>query len=224
MIGRGKAVFLALLSAFFLLATGCGGDEGESAAQDGDQPVGVTPSPGIPPLSPEETPPGGEATEPAEEPADQGTPPSPGEPAAAAYEVEDQGTDPSQDQSLPTVLLATNPTEAAAAADASAAPGAAAVLRDWNQFGQRSVLVVLGGSQPDSSYRVLIRAVNVIKGGTLLLAFGKLAREGEAAAAVVSVPWIALSIDAEAVDTVTQCTLSLKAVTPFTNDCPISTT
>jgi hypothetical protein len=217
---------LALLMGVSLLGTACGGDEAEPTAGGDGQVVDVSPSPGTEGLLDDEaTPsPGTETPEPAEEPTEEGTPPPPGEPTSAGYEVEGQGTDPTNDQFLPTVLLATNPTEGAAVADASPAPGAAALVRDWNQYAQRSLVVVLGGSQPDPSYRVLIRAVNVIKGGTLLLAFGKLARERDAAAAVVSVPWIVLSIDAEAADTVTKCTLSLKAVTPFTTDCPSSTT
>jgi hypothetical protein len=214
------------LIAFLLLASGCGGDEPEPTGGSDGQAVDVSPSPGTEGLLDDEaTPsPGAETTEPIEEPTEEGTPPPPGEPTSAGYEVEGRGTDPTNDQFLPTILLATNPTEGAAVADASPAPGAAAVVRDWNQYGQRALVVVLGGSQPDPSYRVEIRAVNVIKGGTLLLAFGKLAREGDAAASVISVPWIVLSIDAEAVDTVTKCTLSLKAVTPFTTDCRSSTT
>lgn len=213
-----------MLTALSMVGTACGGDEAEPGVV-GDQ-AQVSPSPGVEGLLDDEpTPsPGGDETPAAEEavPGEpEGEPPPPGQATATDFEVVAQGTDPAEGRFLPTVLLARTPEQGAAAAAASPAPGAAEVIRDWNQYQQRAVVAVLGGSQPDPAHSVTVQDVNVVEAGTWLLAFGRIGREKGPAAQVISVPWVVLALPAADVDVVTRCTISLEAATtPFTNPCP----
>lgn len=223
MTGINRKVVLALLAAVSLLATGCGGDD-DQAQPTGDTgaDVQITPTPGAEDLlpddgSPPEGTPGTGGTPPTEDP---GVPPEPGEPTATEFEVQGRGTDASDGQHLPVVLLATTPQEGAAAAAASPAPGAAEPLRQWDEYGERAVVAVLGGSQADSAHRVVVRTVNFIKNGTVLLVSGTIVRRKGPASQVISIPWVVLSVPAESADTVTKCTLALEGATPFTTACP----
>lgn len=221
-----KALGLALLTAVSLVGASCGGDEEARTPAAGEAPA--SPSPGLPFPVDEEPTPAGEGggaggggaagTQPA--PEETGVPPPPGEAAATEFEVVVRGTDPVAEQAFPQVLLATNPEEGAAAASASPAAGAAEIIRDWDQYGERSVVAVLGGSQPDPTHRVTVRDVNILKNGSWLLAFGRISRDPKPAAQVISVPWVILSFDAEETDVVTECTIALEGAQPFSNPCP----
>jgi hypothetical protein len=217
---------LALLAAVSLLSGACGGDgeQAQPAGDTGSPDVQVTPTPGSEDLLPGEGSPTAETPEtpetdepPTENP---GTPPPPGKTTEAEFEVEGRGTDPSEGQDLPVVLLATSPEEGAAAAGASPAPGAAGPLQQWDEYGERAVVAVLGGSQPDPAHRVVVRGVDFIRNGTVLLVSGTIVRKGGPASQVISIPWVVLSVPAEAADTVTKCTIALEGASPFTTACP----
>jgi hypothetical protein len=222
-----KKALLALLATISLLSGACGGN-GEQAQPGGDTgspDVQVTPTPGSEDLLPGEGSPTAETPETPETDEtpptkDPGTPPPPGKTTEAEFEVEGRGTDPSEGQDLPVILLATSPEEGAAAAGASPAPGAAGPLQQWDQYGERAVVAVLGGSQPDPAHRVVVRGVDFIKNGTVLLVSGTIVRKEGPASQVISIPWVVLSVPAEAADTVTKCTIALEGASPFTTACP----
>lgn len=216
--GTWKTASLVLAAALSLLASGCGGGTEES----GGTSPGSSPSPGTEglldgPMAPPGAP-GDGGTEPGPG-QDPGEPPAPGEPTSAEFEIAARGTEPVEDRYTPAVLLARTAQEGAAAADASPAPGAAAVLRDWDDYDRRALVAVLGGSQPDAAHRLRVRAVNVVRNGTLLLASGKIVRLEGPAAQVISIPWMVLALDPQATDTLERCTVSLEGATPFTTAC-----
>jgi hypothetical protein len=222
-----KQALLALLAAISLLSGACGGDgeQAQPAGDTGSPDVQVSPTPGSEDLLPGEGSPTAETPEtpetdetpPTEDP---GTPPPPGKRTAVEPEIEGRGTDPAEGRVLPVVLLATNAGEGAAVAGASPAPGAGERVGQWDEYGERAVVAVLGGSQPDSAHRVVVRSVNFIKNGTVLLVSGVIDRKEGPASQVISIPWVVLSVPAESADTVTTCTLALEGATPFTTACP----
>jgi hypothetical protein len=217
---------LALLATISLLVGACGDDPEQAQPADGETPdVQITPTTGEDLLPDEDSPspetPGTPGTPETPEAEETGEPPEPGQSTAAKFEVEGRGTDPAEGRVLPVILLATSPEEGAAAAGASPAPGAAGPLQEWDQYGERAVVAVLGGSQPDTAHRVIVKAVDVVKNGTVLLVSGVIDRKQGVASQVITIPWVVLSVPAEAADTVTRCTLALEgATTTFTTSCP----
>ncbi|HEV3474309.1 MAG TPA: hypothetical protein VG602_02975 [Actinomycetota bacterium] len=206
---------------FALLAVSCGGDEQEANPPTATD--AASPSPGgniLEPDSPATPSPGTPEGETPTTPEETGETPKPGEKTEPRYEVVGRGADSASERVLPRVLLATSPGQGAATGEASPAPGAGARIRAWDEYGERAVVAVLGGSQPDSAYRVLVRSVDVIKNGTILLVSGTIDRKKGPASQVITIPWVILSVDAEAVDTVERCTVALEGATPFTTECP----
>lgn len=209
---------LSLVAVLSFLGGACGpsADRGEPAAGGGataTEPAPIespTPAgqPGASP-TPEEGEPGDEG----------GGGPAPGETTRVQFAREGRGTDPVAEDTEPTILVARTEEEGAAAANATRAPGAAQVLRGWDQYGKRALIVVLGGSQPDTGYRVSVDTADIIKDGTQLLVTGSIRRGKKPAAATISVPWVALSVDAPAAARVSGCTLSFAAQEPRTFDC-----
>ena len=128
--------------------------------------------------------------------------------------------EPVEGSFAPELLVARNPEEGARAADRSPVPGPATVLREWDEYGKRALVVVLGGSQPDSSYRVVLSSIGFIREGTALLAGGRIGQSGEAAASVISTPWIVVSVNAGAADVVSRCILALAGQDTRSTSCP----
>jgi hypothetical protein len=219
-IGPKKAL-AALCTAVALLGSSCGGDD---EAQPTGQNAPASPSPGASGLFDPETPaapsPGGETPATPGTPEDTGEPPQEGKSTEADVDIVGRGTDPVNERFTPRVVLATNPTEGAAAAEATPAAGAATLLREWDEYGEHAVVAVLGGSQPDSAYRLLVRRLNFLNNGSLLLASGVIDRKQGTASQVISMPWVVLRVDAQDVDTVTKCTIALEGATPFSTPCP----
>jgi hypothetical protein len=216
---------LALLAAISLLSGACGGDgeQAQPAGDTGSPDVQVSPTPGSEDLLPGEGTPTAETPETPETdetPPTDGTPPPPGKGTAVEPEIEGRGTDPAEGRVLPVVFLATSAGEGAAVAEASPAPGAGELVGQWDEYGERAAVAVLGGSQPDSAHRVVVRSVGFIKNGTVLLVSGVIDRKEGPASQVISIPWVVLSVPAESADTVTKCTLALEGATPFTTACP----
>lgn len=187
----------ALLLAAALALTGCTGSDSPGP----DEPIPGSPSPGAAQGGEDDNQPPPEV-----EPS----PLPPGESTSVTIEVVGEETEPAEGIARPAVILVRNERAGRAAAEAAPAAGAADVLRSWDRYGERALLVVYGGAQPDAGHAVRVDDVSITRGGRHLAVFGAIVKGEGAAAQVVSIPWVALSIDAGAVALARKCFLTFE--------------
>jgi len=142
-----------------------------------------------------------------------------GESTAIETETLGRGTDPTDDVSRPRVVLVRNRNRGQQAAQNAPVEGAAEILRGWDRYAQEALIVVYGGAQPDSGHRIRLGDVSVTKGGKDITVFGAIVRRGEAAAQVISMPWVVLSVPAGLVALAERCGLAFEGQTPTSGRC-----
>lgn len=135
-----------------------------------------------------------------------------GESTAIEAKVVDRGTDPTEEFAGPRLLLVRNREAGQQAADAAPVDGAAEAIRSWDRYAQRALIAVYGASQPDSGYRINLGDVSVTKRGRTLTVFAEVVQRGEAAAQVVSMPWMVLSVPAGFVALAERCIMAFQGL------------
>lgn len=119
--------------------------------------------------------------------------------------VEARGADPDEGFSRPTMLLVRNESAEGKAASRSPSPRAADEIRGWSAYGQRAIIAVFGGAQPDAGHSIRVDGAQVTKKGRDLTVFVAIEASDGAAAQVVSVPWAVVSVPAGEVANVRNC-------------------
>lgn len=136
----------------------------------------------------------------------------PGEPVAApspGFELEERGTEPAGPMVEPSLVLVRDPRQAESAAANAPADGAAELIRSWDRFDERALLVVYGGTVPDGGTSVRIDGVSLDEDGRYLTVAGALVAD-DPAIQVVSIAWAAISLDADLVARAETCALALE--------------
>ncbi len=152
--------------------------------------------------------------------------PSPSDPGAGGGKTskvglkrEAAGSDPSNQTApeRPLVLLARTPEEAATVGQ-QAPPGARAFLSGWGDFAHRALIAVIGGAQPDTSYRVRVDQVSIFKGAKILQVTGAIVTKGQGTAQTTT-PWTILSVNLPTTLLVKRCDLAFEGQTLRQFDC-----
>lgn len=139
-----------------------------------------------------------------------------GDGGGVAYEVEARGTEPAGPVVEASVAVASDAAEGRSSAARAPVEGAAEILRSWERWGERALVAVYGGTQPDAGYRLRIDDVSIAE--TELIVSGTMLRD-EPAAQVLSIPWAVVSVEADAAAAVERCTLALEGAAPISSRC-----
>ena len=142
-----------------------------------------------------------------------------GESTAISTEVLGRDTDPTDDVSRPRMVLVRNRNRGQQAAQNAPVEGAAEILREWDRYRERALIVVYGGAQPDAGHRIRLADVSVTRAGRNVTVFGAIIRRGGNAAQVISMPWMVLSVPAGLVALAERCGLAFEGQTPTQHPC-----
>lgn len=125
------------------------------------------------------------------------------------FEVEERGTEPAGPRVEPSVVLVRDAAQAEAAAANAAAEGAAELIRSWDRFDERALVVVYAGTVPDGGTSIRVDDVSLSDDGRHLAVTGALEAD-DPAIQVISTAWAAVSVEADLVARAETCALALE--------------
>lgn len=140
--------------------------------------------------------------------AGEGSAPPPGGQVTTMWEVEGQGTEAAGPMIDPSVVLVRDEGEAEAAAANAPVRGAADLLRSWDRHGELSLVLVYGGTVPDAGHSIEVDGIALNRDAVRLIVSAELTVK-DPALQVLSIPWTAISVEAELVAQVETCALTL---------------
>lgn len=137
---------------------------------------------------------------------EEGTGSAPADRVTVPWEVEGSGIEPAGPVIDPSVILIRDERAVETAAANAPAEGAARRVRSWDRYEQRALLVVYGGTVSDAGHRVEVDGF-ALDGDRLIISAELTTRDP--ALQVVSIPWTAVSVDANLVARAETCALTL---------------